>query len=72
MTNFPLRAGILGAGTIATAATGFLPGMTLIPELVTTIAIADPAAQRAKLVACAQGSPNAYASLDALPGRAIG
>lgn len=64
MSSFPLRAGILGAGTISTAPGGFLPGMTLIPDLVTTVAIADPEVGRATQVADDHGIPEVYASLD--------
>ena len=64
MSDRVLRAGILGAGTIATASGGFLPGMTLIPGLVTTIAIADPVPGRAAQVARDHGIPHAHKSLD--------
>jgi len=70
MATFPLKAGILGAGTIATSHSGFLPGMTLIPELVTTIAIADPVVDRAGQVAAAHGIPEVYASLEDMLSRA--
>lgn len=68
--TFPLRAGILGAGTIATSSNGFLPGMTLFPELVTTIAIADPEVARAQRVADAHGISEVYSSLDDMLERA--
>lgn len=64
MSQTPLRAGILGAGTIATSRNGFLPGMTRFPELVTTVAIADPVVERARQVADAHGIAEVYASLD--------
>lgn len=64
MSTFPLRAGVLGAGTISTAPNGFLPGMTLIPDLVTTAAIADPELPRARQVAADHGIPEVYSGLD--------
>jgi predicted dehydrogenase len=64
LTKRVLRAGLLGAGTIATASGGFLPGMTRIPELVTTVAIADPVPGRAAQVARDHGIPHAHAGLD--------
>jgi predicted dehydrogenase len=64
MTTRPLRAGILGAGTISTSATGYLPGMTLFPDLMETVAIADPVLERAMNVATAHGIPQAFASLE--------
>lgn len=66
MTRLPLRAGILGAGTIATASSGFLPGMTLIPDLVTVIAVADPVVDRAQRVASEHGIPEIYDGLEAM------
>ena len=66
MSRKPLRAGILGAGTIATSSSGFLPGMTLFPDLVTTVAIADPVLERAQAVATAHAIPKAYSSLEAM------
>src|SRR5690625_557792 len=64
MIDLPLRAGILGAGTIATSRNGFLPGMTKIPQLVTTVAIADPVVDRAQQVADAHGIAEVYENLD--------
>lgn len=64
MANFPLRAGILGTGTIATAGNGFLPGMTLMPELVTTVAVADLEVQRAQRVAADHRIDEVYPSLE--------
>lgn len=64
MSTAPLRAGILGAGTIATSANGFLPGMILIPEIVETVAIADPVLDRAQAVADQFGIEKAYSSLE--------
>jgi len=62
----PLRAGILGAGTIATSPLGFLPGMMLFPELMETVAIADPVIERAQAAATANGIPQAFDSLEAM------
>jgi predicted dehydrogenase len=59
-----MRAGILGAGTIATSRNGFLPGMTIMPEIVSTVAIADPVLERAKSVASQFGIERAFASLE--------
>jgi len=64
MTTFPLKAGILGAGTIATSPGGFLPGVTLFPDLVKVVAIADPVFDRAKSVGAQFGIPEAYPSLE--------
>jgi predicted dehydrogenase len=65
-----LRAGILGAGTIATSGNGFLPGMTRMPELVETVAITDPVIDRARQVAAGHGIPEVYASLESMLERA--
>jgi predicted dehydrogenase len=64
MTFRPLRAGILGAGTIATAVNGFLPGLMRMPDLVETVAIADPVVDRARAVAAAHGVSQVFASLE--------
>lgn len=66
MPSFPLKAGLLGAGTIATSPGGFLPGLTKFPELVTLQAIADPVFDRAQAVGKQFGVPEAYPSLDAM------
>ncbi|MGN6483564.1 MAG: Gfo/Idh/MocA family protein [Thermomicrobiales bacterium] len=66
MAAFPLKAGILGAGTIATSPGGFLPGMTKFPDLVTVTAIADPVFERAQAVGAQFGIPEAYPSLEAM------
>ncbi len=66
MTFTPLRAGILGAGTIATSPGGFLPGMMRMPGLVETVAIADPVIDRAQAVASTHGIPHVFGSLDDL------
>lgn len=64
MSNAPLRAGILGAGTIATASYGFLPGMQEMPEDVITVAVADPVVERAQATAAQFGIPEAYGNLE--------
>ena len=64
MTSTPFRAGILGAGTIATVSYGFLPGMTAMAEDVTTVAIADPVVERARAAAAQFGIPEVYSSLE--------
>ena len=64
MSFQPLRAGILGAGTIATSSAGFLPGMMRFPDLIDTVAIADPVFERAQTVAATHGIEQAFASLD--------
>lgn len=64
MSPAPLRAGILGAGTIATASYGFLPGMMEMRDDVTAVAIADPAIERARAAATEFGIPEVYASLE--------
>ncbi|HYI26175.1 MAG TPA: Gfo/Idh/MocA family oxidoreductase [Thermomicrobiales bacterium] len=64
MSFQPLRAGILGAGTIATSRGGFLPGMMNMPGLVETVAIADPVVDRASSVAATFGIAHAFDSLD--------
>jgi len=64
--SFPLRAGILGAGTIAASNGGYLPGMTMFPDLVTTVAIADPVVDRARDIGARFGIPQVFDSLDAM------
>lgn len=66
MASFPLKAGLLGAGTIATSPGGFLPGLTKFPDLVTVQAIADPVFERAQAVGKQFGIPEAYPSLEAM------
>ncbi len=66
MTRLPLRAGILGAGTIATSANGYLVGLREMPDLVAVAAIADPAAERARVVASRYGIPAVYADLETM------
>ena len=64
MTRTPLRAGMLGVGTIAVAQRGFLPGLMEMQEDVTMVAVADPAVERAGMAAAQYGIPEVYASLD--------
>jgi len=64
MARFPLRAGILGTGTIATSPTGYLVGLMQMKDEVVTVAAADPVVERARSVAAQYGIPEVYASLD--------
>ena len=64
MTRRPLRTGMLGVGTIATASYGFLPGLMHMQDDVTLVAVADPVVERARLVAAQYGIPEVYASLE--------
>lgn len=64
MTRIPLRAGILGVGTIATSPYGFLPGLMEMKEEVTIVSVADPVIDRAGTVAAQYGVPEVYASLE--------
>ena len=64
MTHPPLRAGILGVGTIATSPSGFLPGLMEMKETVTVVSAADPVTDRAHKVAAQYGIPEVYASLE--------
>src|SRR5262245_3500090 len=64
MARTPLRAGMLGVGTIATASYGFLPGLKEMQEDVALIAVADPVVERARTVAAQYGVSEAYADLD--------
>lgn len=66
MSRAPLRAGILGVGTIATASSGFLPGLMEMKEDVATIAVADPVVERGKSVAAQYNIPEVYDTLDAM------
>ena len=70
MSPTPLRAGILGAGTIATASYGFLPGMHEMPDDVTAVAVADPVIERAQATAAQFGIPEVYANLEDMLERA--
>lgn len=64
MTQLPLRAGVLGVGTIATAPRGFLPGLMEMKDDVTLVAVADPVLERASSVAAQYGIPEVYETLD--------
>ena len=64
MTNTPLRAGMLGVGTIATIPSGFLPGLMEMKEDVSLVAAADPVLDRARSVAAQYGIPEVYETLD--------
>ena len=64
MARAPLRAGMLGVGTIAVVSYGFLPGLQEMQDEVTVVAVADPALERAREVAAKYGIPTAYATLD--------
>src|SRR5690606_33028405 len=64
MANLPLRAGMLGVGTIATAPYGFLPGLMEMKDELTLVAVADPAIERARSVAAQYGVPEVYGSLE--------
>jgi predicted dehydrogenase len=64
MPRSPLRAGVLGTGTIATASTGYLPGLMEMKSEVATVAVADPVIERARSVAAQYGVPEVYESID--------
>jgi predicted dehydrogenase len=64
MARTPLRTGMLGVGTIATAPYGFLPGLMHMREEITLVAVADPVVERARMVAAQYGIPEVYADLD--------
>jgi predicted dehydrogenase len=64
MPRKPLRAGILGTGTIATSQTGYLVGLVNMKDEVLTVAAADPVIERARAVAAQYGIPEVYESLD--------
>jgi len=64
MSRTPLRTGMLGVGTIATAPYGFLPGLMEMREAVTLVAVADPVVERARTVAAQYGIPEVYATLE--------
>ncbi|MFO7170332.1 MAG: Gfo/Idh/MocA family oxidoreductase [Chloroflexota bacterium] len=66
MSTQPLRAGVLGVGTIATVPSGYLPGMQKMQEELTIVAVADPVIDRARAVAAQYGIPEVYESLDAM------
>ena len=64
MTKGPLKAGVLGTGTIATSPIGYFTGLNQMREKVIVQAVADPVVERAKSVAEANGVPEVYESLD--------
>jgi predicted dehydrogenase len=66
MARTPLRTGMLGVGTIATASYGFLPGLMHMQEDVRLVAVADPVVERARMVAAQYGIPEVYADLDSM------
>ncbi len=70
MTQLPLKAGVLGTGTIATSNNGYLPGLMEMKEEVTLVAAADPVVDRAGSVAAKYGIPEVYASLEEMLERA--
>jgi predicted dehydrogenase len=64
MPRRPLRAGVLGTGTIATSPSGYLPGLANMKDDVLTVAAADPVVDRVRQVAAEYGIPETYASLE--------
>lgn len=66
MVRLPMRAGILGTGTIATASGGFLPGLMEMRDEVTVVAAADPVVDRARAVATEYGIPEVFSGLEAM------
>jgi predicted dehydrogenase len=64
MAKGPLKAGVLGTGTIATSPTGYFVGLNQMKEKVIVQAVADPVVERAKSVAEQNGVPEVYESLD--------
>src|SRR5688572_2059395 len=66
MAPAPLRAGILGTGTIATSPMGYLIGLREMTDTVVTVAVADPVVERARSVAARSGIPEVYDSLTAM------
>ncbi len=64
MPRRPLRAGILGTGTIATSPNGYLVGLMEMTSDVMTVAAADPVIERARTVAKRYQIPGVYESLD--------
>ena len=64
MPRAPIRAGILGTGTIATSPSGYLIGLMEMKDEVDTVAVADPVVERARSVAAQYGIPEVYASLE--------
>jgi predicted dehydrogenase len=66
MSPAPLKAGILGTGTIATSPVGYFVGLNQMKEKVIVQAVADPVVERATSVARVNGVPEVYASLEAM------
>ena len=64
--RLPLRAGILGTGTIATASGGFLPGLREMTAEVAVVAAADPVVERARAVAAEYAIPAVFPTLEAM------
>ena len=64
MASSPLKAAILGTGTIATSPSGYLVGLMEMKEDVDVVAVADPVVERARQVAARFGVPEVYESLD--------
>jgi len=64
VTRTPLRAGILGTGTIATSPSGYLVGLKEMQDQVVTVAAADPVVDRARAVALQYGIPQVYSGLE--------
>ena len=64
MTQGPLKAGMLGTGTIAISQVGYFVGLNEMKEKVIVQAVADPVVERATGVAKENGVPEVYASLD--------
>lgn len=62
----PLRIGVLGAGMIATGATGVLPNLASIRHKAEVVAIADVVPDLAKAVGATFGIPHAFTSLEAM------
>lgn len=59
----PLRIGVLGAGTIATAGYGILPNLKHVKGEIELVAIADPVVERAKQAATDFGFRESYGDL---------
>ncbi len=64
MSQKPVKVGLLGSGMIATFSYGYLPGMPLISDKATVVAICDPLVDRARSVASSFNIPQVYATLD--------
>src|SRR5262245_42545410 len=64
MARIPLRTGMLGVGTIATAPYGFLPGLMEMREAFTLVAVAYADVEHARTVADQYGIPEVYESVE--------